>query len=56
MRQHEDGYCDECGAEVDVVQLTVEGRELCMECAGIVRVTIAPGVRIKRPEARDDGR
>lgn len=30
--RHQDGYCDECGAEVDAVQLTADGRELCPEC------------------------
>jgi hypothetical protein len=53
--QHEDGYCDTCGAELtDVAWLTFDGRENCGPCAtselnGAVRVA-------RKPEARDDGR
>ena len=32
--EHEDGYCDRCGAELtDVVHLTIDGQELCPTCA-----------------------
>lgn len=52
--QHEDGHCDGCGCEIDVVQLTVDGRELCEAC---VAGEPAPRVRVaSKPEARDDAR
>lgn len=51
---HEDGYCDRCGAELDAaapVTLTVDGEEHCPSCAAG-----GPAVRATKPEARDDGR
>jgi hypothetical protein len=52
--KHEDGYCDECGAQLAYGWLTFDGRELCETCA------VAGGnqaVRIPaKPNARDDGR
>ena len=53
--QHEDGYCDACGCEVDTAQLTFDGRALCDECTKVDnRLSTSAGAR--RPEARDDGR
>lgn len=48
MQEHEDGYCDRCGCETDAPQLTVDGRELCPQCAGVhvagtVDAETAPG-------------
>ena len=54
MVEHEDGFCDECGADMRdfVAQLTVDGRAVCITCA-----TAGTPIRVaKRPEARDDGR
>lgn len=51
---HEDGYCDACGAELGDAppQLTIEGEALCVAC-----VEARPEARHPRhPEARDDGR
>lgn len=51
---HEDGYCDECGAELEVAWLTFDGQELCQACA---MRELRPSVRVAtKPEARDDGR
>lgn len=52
--QHEDGYCDDCGAEVDTPQLTLDGRAICDSCLRMENVGKPIGA--KRPEARDDGR
>jgi hypothetical protein len=52
--EHEDGYCDSCGAEADEAWLTVQGEALCRDCA---TGALATAVRVAaRPEARDDGR
>lgn len=52
--RHQDGYCDRCGCEVDVVQLTVDGLAVCEACvAGHATPALATA---RRPEARDDGR
>jgi hypothetical protein len=52
--EHEDGYCDECGADMRgfAAQITLDGRQLCIGClTPPLRVTTA-----SKPEARDDGR
>lgn len=56
MIEHEDGFCDECGADMRdfPAQLTVDGRELCITCATDPARVAGHGAR--RPEARDDGR
>jgi RNA polymerase-binding transcription factor DksA len=51
---HEDGYCDVCGAEVDTPQLTVDGLAVCEDCVAAQSRVTAKGPL--RPEARDDGR
>lgn len=53
MVEHQDGFCDECGADMRdfPAQLTVDGRELCITCCeGGAHLTA------RRPEARDDGK
>jgi hypothetical protein len=43
--KHEDGYCDRCGCELDVVdggQLTLDGLVVCAECA---RTAASPRLR-----------
>lgn len=52
--EHEDGYCDACGAAADEAWLTVQGEALCRDCA---TSTLAVSTRVaSKPEARDDGR
>lgn len=53
---HEDGFCDECGADMRGFDawLTIDGRTTCITCATShlqLRVRIPT-----KPEARDDGR
>lgn len=51
---HEDGYCDRCGAALGpTVQLTFDGLEVCDQCAA--NEPYQPH-RASKPEARDDGR
>jgi RNA polymerase-binding transcription factor DksA len=53
--EHEDGYCDRCGAETpDEAWLRLDGQAWCRSCAESVEASTA--IRAKRPEARDDGR
>lgn len=52
--EHEDGYCDACGCEVDTAQLTVEGDAVCERC--VRSPQLVPETTARRPEARDDGR
>jgi len=35
--QHEDGYCDQCGAQTPHAQITFDQRELCEVCASSSR-------------------
>lgn len=53
MQEHEDGYCDRCGAEAPTAWISFGGDELCEDCAltPVAAIAIA-----RRPEARDDGR
>jgi hypothetical protein len=52
--EHQDGYCDRCGCEVDDVQLTFDGLAICDSCS---RNEVYAPIRVaKKPEARDDGR
>jgi RNA polymerase-binding transcription factor DksA len=54
MKQ-EDGYCDDCGAELgEVGWMTLAGEVLCAEC-GVAR-PIGFERKATKPEARDDGR
>lgn len=52
--KHEDGYCDKCGAEVDVLWLNMFGEALCETCALTAAERV--GYIARKPEARDDGR
>lgn len=52
--EHEDGYCDRCGCEVENAQLTVTGEAICDDCM-MAGGTIAERQATK-PMARDDGR
>lgn len=54
--EHQDGYCDRCGAMLlgVVAWLTFMGEEICHDCA---TSSLESAVRVARkPEARDDGR
>lgn len=51
--EHEDGYCDRCGAETVLeVWLTLDGRALCRAC-GVAE--IGKPWTVLRPEARENG-
>lgn len=54
MQEHEDGHCDDCGAQTDVAWLTFDGRELCERCA---LASPDPAARVgERRGAYSDGR
>lgn len=53
--KHEPGYCDACGAIAGTAWLTIDGDELCEDCAR-ARLAHTVATSARKPEARDDGR
>lgn len=52
--EHEDGFCDDCSAELTEAWLTIDGRALCRGCA--IDSLDFKFAKATKPEARDDGR